>query len=522
METQLKLTLQNNKLFQNIDINQLNLNDIQGNLITVKEGQIIFKEGESASDLFLIVSGKVNVLKEKIVGKPKSFVFKKGTFFGEEDLSENTNRTSTAVALCDSYLLKFSKYEFENLKNQSQQITENILQNSKIWELNQYENASHNIGNKMPGDNFDKKNIEENISSDVSGILEEETKEQLNETDLEMSEDITEDNIVEDNLLKENQLKEDGNVGSSVENEPATENSQNNREVETIGTPEEQINQNIEDESGNFEGNEINGNLKTEIEEEKSMPLESLNENQAELNKEETKSSRETVAHINELLQKERISAFNKMVRFLNQDIKKPVLVSKGYAEHLYAKGLPPEFTQILDMQVKQLNDVADNIQITSQYSEETIILRTIRSNINNILNEFIDRADSLLTMDNCKIIKKFDDDIDVKIDPKVFFQGFKHLIKNAVEAMPEGGNITIETLKKGDEIEISFKDEGAGVPEDISDLIFEPFISNKKDNAGLGLFVVKKIIENHNGTIRFESTMNEGSNFIITLPIPL
>ncbi len=503
METQLKLTLQNNKLFQNIDINQLNLNDIQGSLITVKEGQIIFKEGETAGDLFLIVSGKVNVLKEKVLGKPKSFVFKKGTFFGEEDLLENTNRSSTAAALCDSYLLKFSKNEFENLKNQSKQVTENILQNSKIWEFNQYENASPNIGNEIHGDNFDEKNIEENISSDASDILEEETKEQLNEADLGMPADITEDNITDDNLLKENQLEED-NIGSSVENEPAAENFQNNQKKETIDIPEEQINQSTGDESGNSEENEIDGNLKTEIEEEKK-PVKEY-----------------TAAQINELLQQERISAFNKMVRFLNQDIKKPVLVSKRYAEHLYAKDLDTELAQVLEMQVKQLNDVADNIQITSQYSEEIIILRTIRSSINNILNEFIDRVDSLLTMDNCRIIKKFDDDVDVKIDSKVFFQAFKHLIKNAVESMPEGGNITIETFKKGEEIEISFKDEGTGVSEDISNLIFEPFISSKKDNAGLGLFIVKRIIENHNGTIRFESTINEGSNFIITLPIPL
>ena len=78
------------------------------------------------------------------------------------------------------------------------------------------------------------------------------------------------------------------------------------------------------------------------------------------------------------LLQGERVNSLGKMANFLIQDIKKPVLVSKRYAEHLRGKDLSPEVLQVLDMMLEQLNQVADLVQTTSSYAEGKKILHTI------------------------------------------------------------------------------------------------------------------------------------------------
>lgn len=100
--------------------------------------------------------------------------------------------------------------------------------------------------------------------------------------------------------------------------------------------------------------------------------------------------------------------------------------------------------------------------------------------------------------------------------------QVWTNLVQNAIQAMHLEGTLTITTKKEGKFVSVSFKDDGAGIEPDIRDQIFEPFFTTKKqgEGSGLGLDIVKKIVEKHDGTIEFESTLGEGANFIIKIPI--
>jgi signal transduction histidine kinase len=108
-----------------------------------------------------------------------------------------------------------------------------------------------------------------------------------------------------------------------------------------------------------------------------------------------------------------------------------------------------------------------------------------------------------------------------VPLDPTRMKRALLNLVANAVEATPEGGKVMISVAALGSENYcVTISDTGKGIPDDIMETIFEPFVSTKgSKGTGLGLPVMKKIVEEHGGRVELESTVGEGTTFKITLP---
>jgi two-component system, NtrC family, sensor kinase len=110
-----------------------------------------------------------------------------------------------------------------------------------------------------------------------------------------------------------------------------------------------------------------------------------------------------------------------------------------------------------------------------------------------------------------------------VRCDPAQMEQVFLALIMNAIDAMPRGGNLWIESRLSSDdsEIKINVRDDGAGIAADILPHIFEPFMTTKESGrgVGLGLAISRGIVERHKGRIEVESELGKGTTFTITLP---
>jgi len=107
-----------------------------------------------------------------------------------------------------------------------------------------------------------------------------------------------------------------------------------------------------------------------------------------------------------------------------------------------------------------------------------------------------------------------------IKADAAALYQAFLNILINAMQAMPDGGAIGVRISTVREAILIEFEDEGQGIPEDLEENIWNPFFTTKEKGTGLGLGIVKNIIESHKGTIQIVNRSSGGARVEISLPI--
>ena len=110
-------------------------------------------------------------------------------------------------------------------------------------------------------------------------------------------------------------------------------------------------------------------------------------------------------------------------------------------------------------------------------------------------------------------------DDLSLYLDRRLMQRVFTNLILNAIQAMPEGGQLSISAATSDGAVLMTIEDTGVGIREDIKDKLFSPLFTNKAKGTGLGLAVCKRIVELHDGTITVESEEGRGARFVVKLP---
>lgn len=149
----------------------------------------------------------------------------------------------------------------------------------------------------------------------------------------------------------------------------------------------------------------------------------------------------------------------------------------------------------------------------SNQPDIETVDLGDVVNNVLSLSKKYLEysKVNADISMPNLPLIYANRDQIE---------QVFLNIIINATAAMPDGGIITINGQLENDEVVLEFTDTGIGIPENMIDKIFEPFVSTKEDGTGLGLFISYGIIENHQGSLDVRSAEGKGATFIVRLPI--
>jgi two-component system nitrogen regulation sensor histidine kinase NtrY len=225
------------------------------------------------------------------------------------------------------------------------------------------------------------------------------------------------------------------------------------------------------------------------------------------------------------LAQSEREGAWKEMAKQVAHEIKNPLTPMKLHLQHLQMAinrqdaDLPEKvkkITQILIEQIDQLSKMAEEF---SSFAQMPIAILEV-CNISEILTSVVHLFKIQSGIEINYTIH--DKNALAYIDKDQLQRVFTNILKNAQQAAKEDTlcQIDVELSVQNQTIAIDFKDNGKGISIELKDKIFMPNFSTKTSGMGLGLSICKKIIENVNGTITFESELNVGTTFYIVLPL--
>ena len=239
--------------------------------------------------------------------------------------------------------------------------------------------------------------------------------------------------------------------------------------------------------------------------------------------RERLKMERDLQAAREALLQSEKLAAMGRLTSQIAHELNNPIYGIMNTLELLKTE-IPPESKRrrILELslsETERLSEMLRNMLSFSKPEEET----RKKINVNELLDGILLMMEKQMKEANVKVVTRFEPEVPgVMASTNQMRQVILNLFKNAKEAMPRGGTLTVRTEKVDTKVLIRIQDTGGGIPEEIRNKIFEAFFTTKQKvkGVGLGLSVCYGIIKDHGGEIRVDSKEGKGTTFTISLPI--
>lgn len=225
----------------------------------------------------------------------------------------------------------------------------------------------------------------------------------------------------------------------------------------------------------------------------------------------------------NQLFQSEKLASLGKLAAGVAHEINSPLTGVLTYSSLLLKekKDQDPE-KEDLEVIVNETNRCKRIVKGLLDFARQTEPDKAL-SDINEVIEKSIDLISHQASIQSIRIEKKIKPEIPrIMIDKGQIQQVFINILLNAIEAMPQGGTLTVSSAIQDQMLAIGFADTGAGIPEENLRKIFDPFFTTKKQGrgTGLGLSVSYGIIERHHGKLEVKSKAGKGTTFTIRLPI--
>ncbi|MCF8262270.1 MAG: cyclic nucleotide-binding domain-containing protein [Melioribacteraceae bacterium] len=215
MSNQLEIALRENKLLKNYDISSFDLSGVKGNLLSIKEGEIIYRSDEKVKELFLIISGEVNLIMRDESKEIKSMMKSANDYFGDEHLFSDNPPESTAVALSDCYLIILSKDEVDNLLEQKDKTDDPKIEMDASEEEAEPETQPESTPKVEPDTYFDSDSAIEN--ADVEIEKSEEIERPINDSERSNLSEVDETNEDESEVALEENIKPESNADQMLD-----------------------------------------------------------------------------------------------------------------------------------------------------------------------------------------------------------------------------------------------------------------------------------------------------------------
>jgi signal transduction histidine kinase len=221
----------------------------------------------------------------------------------------------------------------------------------------------------------------------------------------------------------------------------------------------------------------------------------------------------------NQLLKTERLVVTGQLAAMVGHDLRNPLTSITGctyYLEKNLDKNTCEKMREMLSLINKNIAYSNKIINDLIDYSRE-IVLELKDSTPKSIMNEVLS---AVKIPENTRLVNLTKNHPKMQIDLQNVKRAFINMITNAVDAMPDGGTITVESKKEKSSVVFKVSDTGTGIPKEVMNNLWSPLFTTKAKGMGFGLPICKRIVEAHGGSIRVESAVGKGATFIITLPI--
>jgi two-component system, NtrC family, nitrogen regulation sensor histidine kinase NtrY len=230
------------------------------------------------------------------------------------------------------------------------------------------------------------------------------------------------------------------------------------------------------------------------------------------------------------LIQSERVAAWRELARRLAHELKNPLFPLQLTVENLVrARALPAgEFDEIFHESTATLSAEITNLKtIIGRFSDFSKMPKPELERID--AGEVLQRVHALYstahqnaTANGAEIRFPLDvslESMPILADPELLHRALSNLVLNAIDAMPEGGTLTLSAHPRGESVEIKVSDTGEGLTPEECERLFTPYYTTKQHGTGLGLAIVQSVVADHSGSITVEGRPGGGAAFIIMLP---
>lgn len=219
------------------------------------------------------------------------------------------------------------------------------------------------------------------------------------------------------------------------------------------------------------------------------------------------------------LMKSEMLSAVGQLAAGIAHEIRNPLTSLKGFLQlMIQSKKYQKDYAEVMMSEFIRLEAIINEFLVLAKTKSTTFD----PVQVNSIVEDVCMVLESQAVLNNVRIEKQLSGDLpEILAVSNELKQVFLNILKNAIEAMEDAeGFITIRSFYEKDSVFITFEDQGKGISKDVLDKLGEPFYTTKEKGTGLGLMVTFKIIENHGGSIHFESEEGKGTTVKLKLPI--
>ena len=238
-------------------------------------------------------------------------------------------------------------------------------------------------------------------------------------------------------------------------------------------------------------------------------------EKKFELNARELKTAQD------KLILSERLVAMSHLVQGVAHEIRNPVTTIGGFARRI-KKILKrdPEVDKYLNVILEESERLESLVRQVHEYTSvlaATLAIDDIRATLHEVVNKF----EPIAQQQGVSLVTKIDESLPLtRMASSQIMTALSNIMENALEAMPNGGELVLEAKQRNSQLFIKILDTGHGIRQEYLNSVYDPFFSSKTHGAGLGLAMVYQIVKNHDGEITIQSQEGKGTSVTIQLPV--